>query len=450
MDKKVLIFIDKPITNRHHYVFDFLFNENLGLFYTITSDISQFKQSNDSLKVNYSGKQHDTNNCLEIYNQGFLEESEIRKNFSPAVQNTGKATILFPAPTDSTYDFNFDVFSACFYLLSRYEEYQNFEPDNHNRFCSSSSLASQFGFIKFPLVDSWIELIRIRINSISDLNIKKVKYCFQPTYDIDIAWAFKHKGFIRTLGLLVRLLKSKNKQLNKDIADTLFKNKKDPYQVFDKLDNLHNTHSITNAIFFFAVGKWSAFDKNTSISNLEFQSLIQGINKKYELGIHPSYRSNTHVDILKSELNNLEKTVRENILKSRQHFLKLSFPQTYQNLIQLGIKEDYTMGYSDCIGFRASCSRSFLWYDLFEEKASTLRLYPFQVMDVSLFNYMNLSADEALNETAEIIDYLHSFGGTFRTIWHNSSFYTEEGWTMEKQNMYESLLEIAAKTTPLP
>ena len=445
MDKKVLILIDRPITNRHHYVFDFMFYENLGLSYSITSDISQFKQNNDSLKVNYSGKKHDTPNCLEIFNQGFLEENQIHHTFQPEVLKNGKETLLFPAPIDSTFDFNFDIFSACFYLLSRYEEYQNFEPDKHNRFCSYSSLARKYDFIKFPLVDSWIELIRIRINTISDLKIEKVKYTFQPTYDIDIAWAFKHKGFIQKLNLLVRLLKSKNKQLNKDIINTLLNNKKDPYQVFDNLDNLHKIYSIANAIFFFAVGKWSAFDKNTSISNLEFQSLIKGIHNKYKLGIHPSYRSNTHVDILKSELKNLEKTIGENILKSRQHFLKLSFPTTYQNLIQQGIKEDYTLGYSDCIGFRASCSRSFFWYNLIEEKKSTLRLFPFQVMDVSLFNYMNLSPEEALNQTEEIINHIQSFGGTFRTIWHNSSFYTEEGWTVEKQNMYEYLLKKATK-----
>lgn len=449
MDKKVLILIDSPITNRHRYVFDFLFNENLGLSYTVSSDISEFKQTNDSLKVNYSRKQHDIINCLEIFNQGLLEEDQIYKDFQPDAINSGKETLLFPTPPDSTFDINFDVFSACFYLLSRYEEYQNFEPDKHNRFCSSSSLAKKFDFIKYPLIDSWIELIRMRINSISDLNIEKAKYTFQPTYDVDIAWAFKHKGILRKISLLVRLLKSKNKKLNEDIIGSLFKNKKDPYQVFDDLENLHKTYSIANAIFFFAVGKWSSFDKNTSISNLEFQSLIQGINKKYELGIHPSYRSNTHVDILKSELNKLEETVRESITKSRQHFLKLSFPETYQNLIQIGIQEDYTLGYPECIGFRASCSRSFLWYDLSKEKTSTLRLFPFQVMDVSLFNYMNLSPEEALNETAEIINYLHSFGGTFRTIWHNSSFYTEEGWTVEKQNMYESLFEMATKLPSL-
>ncbi len=445
MDKKVLILIDSPITNRHHYVFDFLFYENLGLSYTITSDISQFKECNDSLKINYSGKQYDSSNCLKVFNQGFLEQNQIYQNFQPEVLNSGKETLLFPALVDFTFDINFDIFSACFYLLSRYEEYQNFEPDKHIRFCSSSSLAKKYDFIQFPLVDSWIELIRVRLNSISDLKIEKAKYTFQPTYDIDIAWAFKHKGFVRTLGLLVRLLKSKNKQLNIDIINTLFNNKKDPYQVFDDLDNLHETYSIANAIYFFAVGKWSSFDKNTSISNLEFQSLIQRIHKKYELGIHPSYRSNTHVDILKSELQSLEKTVEKNILKSRQHYLKLSFPTTYQNLIQQGIKEDYTLGYSDCIGFRASCSRSFLWYDLSEEKTSTLRIFPFQVMDISLFNYMNLSPEKALNQTEEIINYLHSFGGTLRTIWHNSSFYTEEGWTIEKQNMYESLIKKATK-----
>ena len=115
-----------------------------------------------------------------------------------------------------------------------------------------------------------------------------------------------------------------------------------------------------------------------------------------------------------------------------------------RNLENLKIEEDYTLGYSDSIGFRASTARSFLWYDLQKERISSLRLYPFQVMDVSLFNYMQLNCQEAEKEISNILKMIKTYGGTFRTIWHNSSFYDLEGWTEERQELYKSIYKMAA------
>jgi hypothetical protein len=56
----------------------------------------------------------------------------------------------------------FDIFSASFYLLSRYEEYINPHYDLHNRFKAEESLAFKNGFLQIPLVDLWaIELGKI-------------------------------------------------------------------------------------------------------------------------------------------------------------------------------------------------------------------------------------------------------------------------------------------------
>ena len=53
---------------------------------------------------------------------------------------------------------------------------------------------------------------------------------------------------------------------------------------------------------------------------------------------------------------------------SRQHFLKINLPKTYQTLSELDIKEDYSMGYADHLGFRASVSSPFYFYNLDIEK----------------------------------------------------------------------------------
>ena len=103
------------------------------------------------------------------------------------------------------------------------------------------------------------------------------------------------------------------------------------------------------------------------------------------------------------------------------------------------------MGFADEIGFRASTAHSFFWYDMSKDSVSSLKIYPFQVMDVSLFKYLNYSIEEAQIEVSQILKWIQSFGGTFSTLWHNSSFYPKEGWTTETQQFYKDLYSKASK-----
>ena len=134
------------------------------------------------------------------------------------------------------------------------------------------------------------------------------------------------------------------------------------------------------------------------------------------------------------------KSLKKNTIRSRQHFLKLETPKTYQNLIKAGIKEDYTMGYATEIGFRASIASPYFWYDLENEKATNLLITPFQVMDVTLKNYLKLSPEKALEEIQTLIQNTKAVNGTFSTLWHNSSFDDKEwkGW----REMYLEMIRI--------
>ena len=80
--------------------------------------------------------------------------------------------------------------------------------------------------------------------------------------------------------------------------------------------------------------------------------------------MHPSYFSLKDAAILKKEKLRLENIINTPVTFSRQHYLRLSIPETYQNLIDLDIEEDYTMGYAKTVGFRASTCTPFYFYDL--------------------------------------------------------------------------------------
>ena len=127
----------------------------------------------------------------------------------------------------------------------------------------------------------------------------------------------------------------------------------------------------------------------------------------------------------------METAGRKDIQLSRQHYIKLSLPQTYQMLIDAGIDKDYSMGYGSINGFRASVASSFFWYDLGREKITALRVYPFCFMDANSFYEQRQDTSKSLEELLYYLDICKKVNGLFITIFHNNFLGNDEqfaGW----------------------
>jgi hypothetical protein len=63
----------------------------------------------------------------------------------------------------------FDIFSAAFYLMSRYEEYLPSIRDKHDRFDAKQSLAYKENFLHQAVVDRWaIQLEKLILEKYSE------------------------------------------------------------------------------------------------------------------------------------------------------------------------------------------------------------------------------------------------------------------------------------------
>jgi hypothetical protein len=203
----------------------------------------------------------------------------------------------------------------------------------------------------------------------------------------------------------------------------------DPYDTYDYLDSVFKRNE-EKVIFFFLLGDYAKFDKNVSHENKSFQKLIQKISQKYDIGIHPSFAGfihGCHGKVIR-EGGRLKKITGKEISKSRQHYLNLKFPKTYQNLVKAGIREDYTMGFADSTGFRAGICTPFNFYDLQNEAITNLLIVPFQLMDGTLLHYLALSPKEAINETELLMKEVRKVGGIFVSIWHNETVNDLDEW----------------------
>ncbi len=406
------------------YVLDFVFVENMGLNYEVVSTIDAFQRSS-FLKINYSDRV--IPEVLSIEFGSYFSDFSMDRI----------PTLTSEAEIESQF-FKLDLFAMVFYLLARVEEYNPLDLDNHKRYKSSNSCLAKKDLLHIPIIDLAIIKLKEHIESFYSLEIKQFKqYQFKSTIDIDHIFAYKAKRWITKAGSLFKDVAKLNVQRIKD----RFK-KKDPYDRLEDIVQWHNDLKVDPCFFVLTTLKNGQYDRSLNPNNSCFKDKISSLSKTNKIGIHPSYQSNTDSKIVERELNKLQEIISKNITISRQHFLLLSMPETYRNLIALGIKEDYSMGYADVLGYRSGTSQSFLWYDLEQDECTDLRLFSFQMMDVTLKNYLGYSPDIALVEMKKHIDLIRKVNGVACLIWHNSSFYDQEGWSGWEE-IYNEILDYA-------
>jgi hypothetical protein len=328
----------------------------------------------------------------------------------------------------------FDIFGAAFWLLSRYEEYLPHKSDTENRFAYKSSLAYQFDFLHYPLVNLWLaKLKEVLLNKFPHLEFRERTYNYISTIDIDNVYKYKYKGFVRTVAGLIA---DHNFAERRQRMRIIFGKEQDPFDCYDFLIQAHKQTG-AKAIYFFLLGDYGPNDKNHSSSDLRFQSLIKHLADYSMVGIHPSYGSNDNLKQLKKETSRLGIITHKLITKSRQHFSMLRFPQTYKDLLQAGIFSDYSLGYSGYNGFRCSYCYPYKWYSLDIESVSSLTLHPYCISDITLLSEAERRNTSKLELAVSIMDEVKKYNGQLITIFHNDTF------SPEMRGFYINFLKLA-------
>jgi hypothetical protein len=217
---------------------------------------------------------------------------------------------------------------------------------------------------------------------------------------------------------------------------------KDPYDNYDLIRQIHGKYNV-KPLYFVLFADYGNNDNNVSLDNKEFRALIMRLDKEAEVGIHPSLASNRNITLLKKEIYKLSHLLDRDVIRSRQHFLKISFPRTYRNLLKFGIQHDYSMGYATEPGFRAGIADPFNFFDLIEDKETELTIHPVSVMDVSLRDYHGLNNENGMEPLLSMIDTVRSVSGEFISLWHNESLSDRDRWKGWRTT-YEEMMKHAA------
>lgn len=413
------------------YVCDFIFKQYLGINYILT-DKAPLQDEMPCAILNYSNRQ--MKKCIHIQPDSILFEKGIT-SLKPTLSNQNGEFKLFP----NDGDLGFDIFAAVFYMISRYEEWQDFQADEHGRFELSQSILFKNKMHLRPVVDEWIELLKIKIKEKFNAVLFPPKnFRTLATIDVDNLFAYKHKGLSRTLGAGIKDLlrfNFKNIQRRNSVINDI---EPDPFDIYDHFSLFCKEHKIP-LIYFILFSNSAAHDRTIDPSSEIFPITIDRVRKhRAFVGLHPGYNSKNSELVFKKEYNAFVKAAKEKIEFTRQHYLRFNIKETPFLLMQNEINADFSMGFASGPGFRAGTSEAFFYYDFLKEESRDFILVPFCAMDGAYFVYQNIQAEKALEDLLKLKENVRKVGGLFTTVFHERTF--DEQLYPGYGEMYKQLL----------
>ncbi|WP_224489026.1 polysaccharide deacetylase family protein [Robertkochia flava] len=322
---------------------------------------------------------------------------------------------FFPCTEKSVLPF--DIFAASFYLISRYEEYLPHVKDEHGRYPSEESLAGRNGFLETPVVDIWaLRLWAALQERFPEMNAPKRSFRFTPIVDVPVLFRYRKKGILRTLGgTFVDLSKFRFREFFRRYA-VLLGIKPDPNNVFDELTALHKRNNV-EALYFFLLADYSHYDKNISVYKPVVKTLVKSVADYSIVSLLASYRSFSDLDLLKKERRRLINFINRPVKRVRHRFNRIQIPETYRAVVEAEFNEDYTMGYSDRVGFRAGTCTPFYFYDISFEEQLPVLINPVAVIYSALYQYQNIK--RAREKMKSIRKEISEVGGDFNIVFSN-------------------------------
>lgn len=425
----MLLIYTHKVTPRIIYTFKQICTHILGIPIKFTSRIEEFI-AHEGLKLSY-GKQA-LGNEFFIQNTGLLQEQGISE-VEILVQPWEESFCFFPVTEKS--DLPFDIFAASFYLLSRYEEYLPYVKDEHGRFPASESLAGKEGFLHIPVVDVWAfkfrDVLQVRF---PDLEIRKRQFQARSLIAVEHTFVFRNKGFIRSLVGMHRDIFHLEFSRVLDRFKVLLRIKKDPFDVFEDLILLIRKYRL-QMMFLFQLSDFSAYDRNINPNRMPHRSIIKYVADYCKVGLLLGYYARREIRMLRKEKLRLEDIVHSSLETVMNYRNNLELPDHYNQLSELEIRNDFSMGFPDTFGFRAGTCTPFLFYDVNMEVTTPLTIHPYAFFS-GVFKGEPLNRNSS--ELAKLMESVKAVHGNFNGVFTNADFSEYS----EKDVFYELLKQM--------
>lgn len=426
-----MLLIHTPkITARVDFVFKHIFNRILGLEVGFTSIVEEFI-AHEGPKISYGkqpmGSEIFVQSADLLFHQG-IEDLTIQ------VKEWEDTHCFFPVGDKSIVPF--DIFSAAFFLLSRYEEYLPHVKDELGRFPPAESVGGKAGFLQHPVVDIWAYKFKRILKSkypeypfpLKSSKVHSLVYVEQP-------FLYAQKGLIRSLvgyGKDLRRLRFRSIWQRTQV---LLGFKEDPYNVYDWLIEKSRKSNNKNS-FFFLLNDNPELARGFNSGRKSFQLLLKKMSDYNDVGIIFSPAAFQSIENLKEEKERLENITHKVLKSSMNADFLIRLPQIYRLLVEQEVKRDFSMVYDESAGFRAGTCTPFLFYDLDFEVKTPLEIHP---IAFSTQGFNNKYESDSLQRIYKLYDEVMRYNGTFSVFFAIEDFAESNSNTIWRNLFSEKL-----------
>ena len=328
--------------------------------------------------------------------------------------------VLFPFATSGNSILPFDPIALTWFLmLTPNEQLKKCSFDKYHRPENENSWLVKNKMHHYPLIDIAANLL---INNLKEkqptITFPVRKVFFEPTFDIDIAFAHKAKSFaIHGLGTASLALKGNMSELKNRV--NVWRNVEvDPFDVFDELLDKLEESNLT-AVFFAMTANRSKHDKNNHFKSKAYRNLLRRLSERHILGLHPGYLSAERPNLVSTEKARLEDILGNKVTHVRQHYLRQFLPEMWQTYIENGFTHDYSSGFANRGGYKVGTCIPYQAFDIISEKALPLTLHPFAMMDTAFWNYQKLKEQQVIEVTKVFKSHESKYSSSLSAVWHN-------------------------------
>lgn len=336
---------------------------------------------------------------------------------------------------------HFDILGLVYWMLTRLEEVDRADLDEHNRFPATSSHAFINNYLGRPIVDEWLVILgQVIQRQWPSLELKK--HCFKIllSHDVDSPsrYGFRNpKSLLR--GVVGDVLLRRNPKAIYTAPwirlNTKYKlHPQDTFNTFDWIMDHSDSVGIRSAFYFVCGKTHHTNDPDYEVGHPSIRSLIRHIHDRgHEVGLHPSYNTYRNPQKLLDESKRLldicdQEGVAQQYFGGRMHYLRWEQPTTMLALENANMTYDSTLGYADHAGFRCGTCHEYPAFDPTGDHSLSLRLRPLICMEASVLSnkYMGVCTGEALEIFLNLKEECKFVDGYFTFLWHNSELYNEE------------------------
>lgn len=297
-----------------------------------------------------------------------------------------------------------DLIYNTFFFISRAEEVINKQRDEHGRFAAAYSVLGEHNRLMVPILDEYARLVMKAMG----LPLPPSGFAhIYLTHDIDTIAHYRHLR-----GALGGLWRGEWRQVLRAWRDM----EDDPAYTFPWLVEQDKRVPLAEKIYFVKHSFGKGYDypqyNHHSPDAHRLRKFLEW--NKVTIGWHSSYYGVGSIEQRSKR--------RDELSVHRSHYLNCSIANM-RKLVELGVTDDYTMGFADQAGFRLQTSRAVLWIDPERMQLTELVLHPLIIMDVTLSskNYMALDQVEATYVCQQLIDKVRMHNGDLCLLWHNTS-----------------------------